>query len=43
MYTAEIRLVVGACDLNALSDLLADLCACWYKNGQVTLTPAPFA
>jgi predicted nucleic acid-binding Zn ribbon protein len=55
LYTAEIlvRLVclgkpirVGAAtcaDVAALSDALTELIAYWYKNGQITLSPSPFA
>jgi predicted nucleic acid-binding Zn ribbon protein len=42
MFTAEIKVFHSAA-LEVASDLLTELLACWYKNGQIAFSPSPFA
>jgi predicted nucleic acid-binding Zn ribbon protein len=44
MYTAELTVLFEkANQCEAVSDALTELLACWYKNGQISLTPSAFA
>jgi predicted nucleic acid-binding Zn ribbon protein len=43
MHTAQLDLHFVADTLQASSDALSELLACWYKNGQISISPSPFA